>query len=146
MHDSDSSSVYVFDPVFPGDGSDGSSGGWFLPVFPSTSVDLEDDQTSTDSLPLPAPEPGEPVESVAEPEIEVYALSPIVDSTGLKGELLELLGPYDNIVTQYRYQQSGNSYYTYVNEVTPDYPWIFSAILFIVLVHGVFKLLQRCFS
>ena len=78
--------------------------------------------------------------------VETFQLSPIEDSTGLKGVLLRILGPYDNIVTQYRYQQSNNQYYTYVNEVTPDYPWIASAALFIALLVSLFGLLKRSMS
>ena len=78
--------------------------------------------------------------------IETFALSPIETSTGLKGILLDILGPYDNIVTQFKYQQSNNSYYTYVIEVTPDYPWIASAALFIVLLVSLFGLLKRSMS
>lgn len=78
--------------------------------------------------------------------VETFQLSPIEDSTGLKGVLLRILGPYDNIVTQYRYQQSNNQYYTYVNEVTPDYPWIASAVLFIALLVSLFGLLKRGMS
>ena len=78
--------------------------------------------------------------------VETYQLSPIEDSTGLKGVLLRIIGPYDNIVTQYRYQQSNNQYYTYVNEVTPDYPWIASAVLFIVLLLSLFGFLKRGMS
>lgn len=75
--------------------------------------------------------------------IETYALSPITGSSGLKGILLDVLGPYDNVVTQFKYQQANNSYYTYVNEITPDYPWIASAVLFIALVLSLFGLLKR---
>lgn len=78
--------------------------------------------------------------------IDTYALSPIESSTGLKGILLDILGPYDNIVTQFKYQQGNNSYYTYVNEITPDYPWIASAVLFIVLLVSIFALLKRGLS
>lgn len=76
--------------------------------------------------------------------VESYALSPInpSDTSGLKKILLEILGPYDNIATQFKYQQQNNSYYTYVNEITPDYPWICSALLFIVLVISVFRLIR----
>lgn len=88
---------------------------------------------------------GDGVQSEEPPEIEVFALSPITSSSGLKGILLDVLGPYDNIVTQYRYQQNTSSNWTYVNEVTPDYPWIFSAVLFIVLLCSVFRLFGRCF-
>lgn len=78
--------------------------------------------------------------------IQTYALSPITSSSGLKGILLDIIGPYDNVVTQYKYQQSNNQYYTYVNEITPDYPWIASAGLFIALVISLFSLLKRSFS
>lgn len=76
--------------------------------------------------------------------IETFGLSPInpSDTSGLKKILLELLGPYDNIVTQYRYIQEGSTRYTYVNEITPDYPWIFSAILFIAMVLALFRIFR----
>lgn len=78
--------------------------------------------------------------------IETFALSPITSSTGLKGILLDVVGPYDNIVTQYQYRQNTSTNYSYVNEITPDYPWIFSAVLFIVLLLSVFRLFGRCLS
>lgn len=74
--------------------------------------------------------------------IETFALSPITSSTGLKGILLEIIGPYDNIVTQYQYHSNTSSNWSYVNEITPDYPWIASACLFIVLLVSVFRLLR----
>lgn len=76
--------------------------------------------------------------------IETFSLSPITpaDATGLKKVLLEVLGSYDNVVTQYRYMQDGSTRYTYVNEITPDYPWIFSAILFIVLIASIFRIFR----
>lgn len=72
--------------------------------------------------------------------IQVLALGPVTDSTGLKGLLLDIIGPYDGIVTQYRYQQNTTSNYSYVNDVQPDYPWIFSAALFIVLIWSLFMI------
>lgn len=77
-------------------------------------------------------------------QIETFALSPIRpdDTTGLKKVLLEVLGSYDGIVTQYRYIQEGSTRYTYVNEITPDYPWIFSAILFIAMVLAIFRMFR----
>lgn len=77
--------------------------------------------------------------------VETFQLSPITgaNSSGLKKVLLDVIGPYDNIVTQYRYQQNTSSNYTYINEVTPDYPWIASAALFIVLLWSLFALLRR---
>ena len=77
-------------------------------------------------------------------QIETFALSPVTptDATGLKKALLEVLGSYDNVVTQYRYIQDGSTRYTYVHEITPDYPWIFSAILFIVLIASIFRIFR----
>lgn len=86
----------------------------------------------------------EPVSEPAElVDIQTFALSPITSSTGLKGVLLDVLGPYDNVVTQYKYQQQNNSYYTYVNEITPDYPWIGSCLLFTAMVVCIFQLIRR---
>lgn len=77
--------------------------------------------------------------------IDTYALSPITpaDATGLKKVLLEVLGSYDNIATQYRYLVDGASRYTYVVEITPDYPWIASAVLFIAMVVSLFQIVRR---
>lgn len=99
------------------------------------------DEADGDSEILPGELPGDGWELAG---IETYGLSPInpSDTSGLKKILLEILGPYDNIVTQYRYTQQNNSYYTYVNDITPDYPWIFSAVLFIVLVVSVFRMFR----
>lgn len=71
--------------------------------------------------------------------VQVLELSPVESSSGLKGILLDILGPYDGIVVQYRYQaNTTNQNYTYVNEIQPDYPWIASALLFIVLIWSIF--------
>lgn len=78
--------------------------------------------------------------------IETYSLSPIESAAGLKGILLDVLGPYDTVVTQYKYQQGSNQYYSYVNDIQPDYPWIASAVLFILLLCSLFHLVGRFFS
>lgn len=78
--------------------------------------------------------------------IEVYAMPPITSSTGLKGILYEVIGPYDTIITQYTYKQNGNNYYSYVNDISPDYPWLMSAALFVVLVFCVFRTLGGLLS
>lgn len=90
----------------------------------------------------------EPPENAELVGIETFALSPITggSSTGLKKILLDLIGDYDTIVTQYKYQQGNNSYYTYVNDISPDYPWLCSAALFIALILSVFSVLKRSFS
>lgn len=103
--------------------------------------------SSGSEQPVDVPVDDVPLAPEAPPEcvgIETYALSPITSSTGLKGILLDVLGPYDNVVTQYEYRQGNNSYYSYVNEITPDYPWIASALLFIILLVVSLRTLGRC--
>ena len=132
--------------VLPGE--DSSVGGEQLPGGDENQQPGVEAPGAVDQLPpglYSLPQTNTPVELVLD-NVETFQLSPIEDSTGLKGVLLRILGPYDNIVTQYRYQQSNNQYYTYVNEVTPDYPWIASAVLFIVLLVSLFGLLKRGMS
>lgn len=109
----------------------------------SADASVDDESPDTDSGPELAVEPEESLTFVG---VETFALSPITSSTGLKGILLDVIGPYDNVVTQFKYQQNTSSNYSYVNEVTPDYPWIASAVLFIVLLLSVFRAFGRCLS
>lgn len=75
-------------------------------------------------------------------EIVTYALDPITsaNTTGLKSVLLGIIGPYENIVTEYRYMNSNNQYYSYLREITPDYPWFGSLAVFRVLLFSVFRI------
>ena len=104
---------------------------------------IEDDFYSFLPVSPGAPDSMLPLQIV---DVETYTLSPVTESSGLKGILLEVLGPYDTVVTQYRYQQGSNQYYSYVHDIQPDYPWIASAVLFIVLLLSVFKALGRSIS
>lgn len=77
--------------------------------------------------------------------IEVYAVqtgpnSPVISSTGLKGILLDLFGPYDPVITQLRYQSNTSTNYTYVNNIDLDYPWLCSAGIFAIVLYCLFKL------
>lgn len=112
-------------------------------VLAGVSADSTADETVDEPLDGSLAELDEPLICVG---IDTYSLSPIVSADGLKGILLELLGPYDTVVTQYRYQQGSNQYYSYVNDIQPDYPWIASAVLFIALLLSLFHLLGRLFS
>lgn len=98
----------------------------------------------------PVDQPSDVSESVLDEPVcvgvETFSLSPVTSSEGLKGVLLDVLGPYDTVVTQYKYQQGSNQYYSYVNDIQPDYPWIASAVLFILLLCCSFRFLGRCFS
>lgn len=77
--------------------------------------------------------------------VEVYAVqtapnTPVESSTGLKGILLQLFGPYSPTVTQFRYQSNTSTNYTYVNDIAPDYPWLSAAAIFAIVLYCIFKL------
>lgn len=93
------------------------------------------------SEPLPVLESGSVLTEREADEIVVYALDPITadNTTGLKSVLLGVIGPYENIVTEYRYMNSNQSYYSYLREITPDYPWFGSLAVFLVLLFSVFR-------
>lgn len=81
----------------------------------------------------------------SEEGIEPYAVqsepnTPITSSTGLKGVLLDLFGPYMPTITQLQYRQGSNQYYTYTNDISPDYPWLCSAAIFAIVLYCVFRL------
>lgn len=77
----------------------------------------------------------------SEVDISVSALGPITpnNSNGLKSILLGIIGDYSAITVEYRYTNSNGSY-NYLREVQPDYVWMGSVLLFIVLVWCTFKL------
>ncbi len=74
-------------------------------------------------------------------DISVQAFDPVTpsNSNGLKAILLDIIGDYSAITVEYRYTNS-NGTYNYLREVQPDYVWMGSALLFIVLVWCTFKL------
>lgn len=74
-------------------------------------------------------------------DVSVYSVSPISpnDTTGLKSVLLSLIGDYDAIVVEYEYT-SNNNYVSYLREVQPDYVWLCSAAIFLVIIYSVFRL------
>lgn len=63
--------------------------------------------------------------------------TPVASSNGLKGILLQMLGSYDPPVVIYQYQQGNN--YSYIREVVPDYPWIGSCLVFLLLIYGIIR-------
>lgn len=77
--------------------------------------------------------------------IEVMAVqsapnTPVESSTGLKGILIKLFGPYSPTITQLRYQSNTSTNYTYVNDIAPDYPWLCAAGIFAIMLFCIFKL------
>lgn len=60
-------------------------------------------------------------------------------SNGLKAIVLSLLGNYESIVVQYQYSNN-NGTVSYLREVYPDYPWIASAVIFVVVLYCCIRL------
>ena len=85
--------------------------------------------------------PGLGIDESTPTAVNVYALNPITpeDTTGLKSVLLSLIGDYDAIVVEYEYTGS-NNYTNYLREVQPDYVWLCSAAIFLVIIYSVFRL------
>lgn len=94
------------------------------------------------SVPVPEDEAEEFFATHQADEVVTYALDPIrpEDTSGFKAILLDILGPYENIVTEYRYMNSNQQYYSYLREITPDYPWFGSLAVFLVLLFSVFRI------
>ena len=74
--------------------------------------------------------------------MEVYSLSPVTpeDTTGLKSVLLQYIGDYDPVIVEYEYQNSNNQYTSYLREVQPDYVWLCSCGLLVVVLYSLIKL------
>ena len=57
----------------------------------------------------------------------------------LKSVLLQFVGDWDTVVVQHSYQAADGTINT-VNETVPDYPWICSVALLVVLIFCLFRL------
>lgn len=62
------------------------------------------------------------------------------DATGLKAVLLEFIGDYDPVIVEYEYRNQNSQYSSYLREVQPDYPWLVSCGLLIVVIYCIFRL------
>ncbi len=76
-------------------------------------------------------------------ESSLYALSPITpsDTTGLTSLVLSLIGDYDPVVVEYKYQNYNASSYSYIREIQPDYPWLVSAGIFALVLFCTLRIL-----
>lgn len=112
-----------------------------LDVLASSSPDV-DVSEAVPSEPVFVFADGELLPDREADEIVTYALDPITaqNTTGLKSVLLGILGPYENIVTEYRYMNYNQTSYSYLREITPDYPWFGSLAVFLVLLFSVFRI------
>ena len=90
-------------------------------------------------------------------QVTAYSI-PIVDDSGispasiidpgdvtkpsgtLKAILTKIIGPYNPVVVQYRYQTNTSGSYSYIREIQPDWIWVCSAALFCLLVYCTFRL------
>lgn len=86
---------------------------------------------------------GEQVYTAAADDVGVVTqtLEPITPSntTGFKKVLISVIGNYESIVTDYRYQNT-NGTWQYLREVQPDYVWLSSAGIFALLLWCVFRM------
>lgn len=73
--------------------------------------------------------------------VNTKVVSPVgpEDANGFKAVMLNLIGTYEAIVNEYQYTNS-NGYTSYVREITPDYVWMISAGIFIVIMWCIFRL------
>lgn len=77
----------------------------------------------------------EPYENTSFQQLRISAS----DTSGLHAILLSLIGDYNPIVKDYTYQSS-NGYANHSIEIQPDWSWILSCALFIVVIFSVFHL------
>lgn len=78
--------------------------------------------------------------SIAVIAVQSTPNTPVESANGLKGILIQLFGSYSPTITQLRYQSNTSTNYTYVNDISPDYPWLCAAGLFAVVLYCTFKL------
>lgn len=89
-----------------------------------------------------------PVRVEQNAEISVVRVS-ASDTSGLHSIILSLLGDYNPIVKDYTYtttSYNGSVTTNHSIEITPDWSWIMTAALFIVVVLCTFKFIGGIFS
>lgn len=68
------------------------------------------------------------------------------NTNGFHSVILSLLGDYEPIVKDYTYQNNNNQYLSHSIEIQPDYSWICSAAIFLVVVFCIFRLIGSILS
>lgn len=135
------------DPLDPSPDSD-SADSVVLPVSGSSSADIaaalsqaltdfsdrEPDEIIAFSLPLMDLDSGIAPASVIDP-------SDVTEPAGtLKSILTNIIGPYNPVVVQYRYQTTTSGNYSYIREIQPDWIWVCSCAMFALLIYCTFRL------
>lgn len=108
-------------------------------------------------LVLPSQAPADPVEDdqmkseILDKSEETFELRSVnvsnetitaEDANGLKASLLQFIGDYTTIVTDYTY--SNGSYSTHSVDVQPDYIWIATFLFFTLVMCSLIKFLGIC--
>lgn len=95
--------------------------------------DREPDEVIAYSIPI-ADDSGIAPASIIDP-------SGVTEPAGtLKVILTKIIGPYNPVVVQYRYQTNTSGAYSYIREIQPDFIWCCSAGLFALLIYCTFRL------
>lgn len=83
----------------------------------------------------------EPIQDVSTSTLRISAN----ETSGFHAVILGLLGDYNPIVKDYTYQSS-SGYTSHSIEITPDWSWIASAAIFLVIIFCLFRLIGGIFS
>lgn len=67
-------------------------------------------------------------------------------SNGFKRVVLSLIGNYDPVIVEYRYQNTSTSTYGYLRQVEHDYPWLCSCAIFALVLFLAWLFLRTVFS
>lgn len=107
-------------------------------LFGCASLAFADDDS--DVLPFSTEAPSQ----VSDVSVTVLRVS-ANDTSGLHSIVLGLLGDYNPVVKDYTYQSS-NGYYQHSIDIQPDWSWIATAALFIIVIYSVFRFLGSLVS
>lgn len=78
---------------------------------------------------------------IVEPDTKVSVLRiSASDTTGLHAVMLGLIGDYNPIVKDYTYQ-STQGYTNHSIDIQPDWSWIATAFVFVVVLYSVFRII-----
>lgn len=80
-------------------------------------------------------------EIIENTEVQVLRVS-ANQTSGLHSVLLSLIGDYNPIVKDYTYQSS-NGYISHSIDIQPDWSWICTCALFILVIYCVFRLIGQ---
>lgn len=101
-------------------------------IFSSFATDVETTEI---------PETFQTESSFSDEEV-VRSISPVTpdDANGLKKIMLQLIGNYETVVTEHRYTNS-NGYTSISVSTEPDYSWLCSCAIFLLVLFCVFRLM-----